>query len=136
MRLFEVDGRALRAFVLADVVAIVAFVFVGEYQHGMLGLDAATPLRFVAVTAPFLIGWAVAGPSLGAYSAAALRPRGALARGALAWLAADVLAQGLLFTGAFPEVPNRVFFVVTAIFGGVFLLVARGVVLLAVSNCR
>jgi len=127
MTLLDVDRRTLRLFVLPDLVAILAFVFVGELQHGMLGFDAARPLRFLAVAAPFLIGWAIAGPVLGAYGASARTARGLLGWSVLAWVGADVLAQVLLATGAFPEVVDPIFFVVAGVFGGVFLLVARGI---------
>jgi len=131
MSILEVDRRTLRLFAPGDVLAILAFVFVGELQHGMLAFDASSPLRYVAVVAPFLVAWAILAPVLGAYSDSARTARGLVAWTALAWIGADLLAQGLLATGAFPETADPVFFVVAGLFGGLFLLVARGLSLLA-----
>lgn len=135
MSLLDVDGRSLRLYALPDAVAIVAFVLVGELQHDYLAADAANPLRFVAVLAPFLVGWVLVAPPLGAYGPDVRSPRGLLGWTLLGWVGGDVVAQLLLATGLFPDAPDVQFFAVTAVFGGLFLLVARGVAL-GVSGSR
>ncbi|MBP1955599.1 hypothetical protein J2752_002522 [Halarchaeum rubridurum] len=132
MSFLDVDSRTVRAFALADLVAIVAFVLVGEYQHGMLAYTATHPLRLLGVLAPFLVGWLVAAPLGRAYSTRTHGPRGLVGWTVLSWLAADALGQALLGTGAFPIGYDPVFAVVVAVFGSLFLLITRGVAYAAV----
>ncbi|WP_020222703.1 DUF3054 domain-containing protein [Halarchaeum acidiphilum] len=127
MALLDVDRRTLRLFALPDLVAIVAFVIVGEYQHGRLAASAANPRHLLGVLVPFVVGWAIAAPLLRAYSARTNGLRGLVGWTVLAWLAADVVGQALLATGAFSIGFDPVFLVVVAIFGSLFLLIARGV---------
>ncbi|MBP2250920.1 hypothetical protein J2754_001237 [Halarchaeum solikamskense] len=127
MSLLDVDRRTVRTFALADLVAIVAFVLVGEYQHGMLVYTATHPLRFLGVLAPFLVGWIAAAPLLRAYSVRTHDPRGLVGWTLASWLAADVLGQALLLSGAFPIGYDPIFAVVVAVFGSLFLLLTRGV---------
>ncbi|WP_435096485.1 DUF3054 domain-containing protein [Halarchaeum sp. P4] len=134
MSLLDVDRRTVRLFVLPDLVAILAFVLVGEYQHEMLAYTLTHPLRFLGVVAPFLVGWAVAASVLRAYSTRARSWRGLIGWTLLSWVVADALAQGLLLTGIFPIDFNEVFAVVVAVFGGLFLCIARGVTFFAASR--
>jgi len=127
MSLLNVDRRTVRTFALADLVAIVAFVLVGEHQHGMLAYTATHPLRFLGVLAPFLIGWIVAAPLLRAYSTRTHAPRGLVGWTVASWLTADVIGQALLFSGVFPIGYDPIFAVVVAVFGSLFLLITRGV---------
>ncbi|GAA0302394.1 DUF3054 domain-containing protein [Halarchaeum salinum] len=128
MSLLDVDRRTVRTFAIADLLAIVAFVLVGEFQHGMLAYSLTHPLRFLGVLAPFLVGWVVAAPLCRAYSTRTDAARGLVGWTVASWLVADALGQALLLTGAFPVGYDPVFAVVVAVFGTLFLLLARGVV--------
>ncbi|GGL21326.1 hypothetical protein GCM10009037_00730 [Halarchaeum grantii] len=126
MSLLDVDRRTLRLFALPDAAAILAFVLVGEYQHSMLAYSLTHPLRLVGVLLPFVGAWAVVAPALRAYSARARSWRGLLGWTVLSWLVADALAQALLASRLFPIDFDPIFAVVVAVFGTLFLLVARG----------
>jgi len=131
MSILTVDRETVRLFAAADAVAILAFVLAGEYQHSMLAYDAANPLRFVAVVAPFAVAWVVAAPLLRAYGPGARSWRGLFGWTLLSWLGADVLAQILLLSGVFPIGFDPVFAAVVAGFGTLFLWIARSAALLA-----
>ncbi|QDX41092.1 DUF3054 domain-containing protein [Salarchaeum sp. JOR-1] len=130
--MFEFDRRAVRRFTAGDVVAILAFVTVGEYQHSPFlfrpsqAADLAVQLAGAAV--PFLVGWLVGAWAFGAYadgvSDSWLRLGGATVGG---WLVADVLGQLLRRTAFFPGDASPVFFAVAAVFGAIFLLAWRTV---------
>lgn len=128
--MFEFDRRTVRRLVAGDIVAILAFVTVGEYQHSPFLFkvseagDLAAQLAGAAV--PFLAGWLVGSWALGAYGERVeeswLHLAGATVGG---WLVADVLGQVLRSTAFFPGDGSPVFFAVAAAFGSLFLLAWR-----------
>ncbi|MGB9985940.1 DUF3054 domain-containing protein [Salarchaeum japonicum] len=128
--MFEFDRRTVRRFAAGDVLAVFAFVTVGEYQHNPFLFqpsqagDLAVQLAGAAV--PFLAGWLVGSWALGAYGGRVtdswLRLGGATVGG---WLVADVIGQLLRSTAFFPGDASPVFFAVTATFGALFLLAWR-----------
>ncbi|GAA0656690.1 DUF3054 domain-containing protein [Salarchaeum japonicum] len=128
--MFEFDRRTVRRFAAGDLVAILAFVTVGEYQHNPFLFqpsqagDLAVQLAGAAV--PFLAGWLVGSWALGAYGErvadSRLRLAGATVGG---WLVADVLGQLVRSTAFFPGDASPVFFAVAAAFGSLFLLAWR-----------
>lgn len=121
MNLVDADGRAFVRFLPGDLLAILAFVLVGELQHGGLGAQ-----RYAGALLPFLIGWLVVAPLFGAYSSDTLEStRSALLLAVTTWLGADLLGQLLRGTATFPGNANPQFFVVALAFGGLFLVAAR-----------
>ncbi|MEE6210252.1 DUF3054 domain-containing protein [Salarchaeum sp. III] len=128
--MFEFDRRTVRRFVAGDLVAILAFVTVGEYQHSPFLFqpsqagDLAVQLAGAAV--PFLVGWILGSWAFGAYGERVaeswLRLAGATVGG---WLVADVIGQLLRSTAFFPGDASPVFFAVAAAFGAIFLLALR-----------
>lgn len=86
-------------FAVGDVLAILVVVAVGMVRHyGATGV-AGDPLGVVLTALPFLVGWAVAAPLVGAYSAGA----GESAKASIplvirSWVVADVL--GIAIRGA------------------------------------
>jgi len=127
--MLRVDSRAVRRFLVGDALAILAFVVVGQVQHGFPPLDY--PARFAGTAGPFLAGWLVAAPVVRAYSAGVLTSvRAAAGRALLAWVAADVVAQLLRDTAAFPGSADPVFFAVASVFGGGLLVLWRSAAVL------
>lgn len=117
----DADARAFVRFLPGDLLAILAFVLVGELQHG--GLTAE---RYAGSLLPFLLGWLVAAPFFGAYSSDSLEStRSALLLAVITWLGADLAGQLLRGTTTFPGDANPQFFVVALLFGGLFLTAAR-----------
>ena len=87
--------RLTAALVAGDALAFMLFSAIGRTSHGeAAGLEAL--LQVAGTAAPFLAGWFLAAPPLGAYRPALLAgPRPMLARTALAWLVAWPLGLGL-----------------------------------------
>lgn len=136
MHLLDVDARAIVRFLPGDLLAIFAFVFVGELQHSTLTLSQYNgdwlPFlvewldRYAAALLPFLIGWLVVAPLFGGYDSEVLAStRMALLMGATSWLGADLVGQLLRETKHFPGRTNPEFFFVALLFGGLFVLAAR-----------
>ncbi|WP_348609975.1 DUF3054 domain-containing protein [Halobaculum rarum] len=66
--------RAALPLAVGDLLVIVAFIYVGTVQHGTVPFPptgAGDALTLLTVAAPFLVGWIVAAPLIGAYSAGA-----------------------------------------------------------------
>jgi hypothetical protein len=121
MNLIDANGRAFVRFLPGDLLAILAFVLVGELQHGGLGAQ-----RYAGALLPFLVGWLVVAPILGAYSSNALESsRSALLLAVTTWLGADLVGQLLRGTATFPGNASPQFFVVAFVFGSLFLAAAR-----------
>jgi hypothetical protein len=87
-------GR-LGALVAGDAVAFLIFAAIGRASHAeAAGLDAL--LQVAETAAPFMAGWFVAAPFLGAFRPDVIAaPRRMLARTALAWLVAWPIGLGL-----------------------------------------
>lgn len=116
-----IAGRALRRYLLGDLLAISVFVIVGELSHGV---DPVAQWAFVLdATIPFLLGWLVAGPLLGAYSLWSLQdPLRAAVAVVPAWLVADGIGQLIRDSDAFHGSADPVFFLVAAAVGGLLLI--------------
>lgn len=120
---------------LGDVVLLVLVFASGTVRHNGLDVLWTEPLYTLATIAPFLVGWAVAAPLLGAYHP---RTRASLgwAVGAVvpAWLVADALALGLRATPWLHGGVSPVFALVTVVTGIGGLIVWRIVYALARSR--
>lgn len=114
------DSTAVRRYGVGDVVAIALFVIIGEISHGI------DPLRQAAVVVdtslPFLIGWVIVAPLLGAYARGTVERRTiAITNVVPAWLVADGVGQVLRDTSLFHGSATPVFYLVAAAVGGLFL---------------
>jgi Protein of unknown function (DUF3054) len=87
--------RPLLTLILGDTLAFLVFAAIGRSSHvEAAGLNAIP--QIVETAAPFLIGWAIAAPFVGAYRVELLTSaKGMLARTAMAWLLAWPLGLGL-----------------------------------------
>lgn len=120
----EVDRRALRRYLVGDLVVIALFVAIGEMAHGANPLAVLT--SFVETAFTFLVGWGVAAPLLGGYRESTLSgyvPPVGLA--VLSWAGADLIAQVLRATPVFEGDAELSFYLVAFAFGAVFLGVWR-----------
>ncbi len=112
---------------VGDLIVFLLFAATGRSNHG-----EAVSLSSVAVTAaPFIIGWFVVSPFLGAFgrqgSAATTRPVPLLQRTSIAWIVAwavALLLRRFVFGGDIPPA----FIVVALLVNGVLLLGWRGAV--------
>ncbi len=57
---------------VGDLVALIVLLTVGSLNHSTVDFLLANPLHLLEVFAPFLIGWAIVSPLVGAYSAGAV----------------------------------------------------------------
>jgi len=115
------------ALAVGDAVAIGAFVYAGEVQHGFP--PPSYPGRFAGTLVPFLLAWAVVALVAGLYTTDAVATlRGALYRTLPAWLVANVLAHGLRLTPLFHGGTAPVFVLVSAISVGILLVGWRSLV--------
>lgn len=107
-------GRVI-AVAVVDVGLIVAVLAWGLHTH------AVDPVRSPVYTArtvvPFLVGWVIWAPIVGAYGGRALgSPRRGLAISVLAWVAAAVTGAGIRAT---PLVPGDAPWIFVAVIAGV-----------------
>ncbi|MFC6785664.1 DUF3054 domain-containing protein [Halobaculum halobium] len=121
--------RAALPLAVGDLLVIVAFIYAGTLQHGTVPFPlagAGDVLALLSVAAPFLLGWAIAAPLIGAYSAGAAESAKASVPLAIrSWVPAAVIG---LLVRATPVVEGGVaitFAIVMLVVGSVSLGVWR-----------
>ena len=116
----RLDADAL-PLAVGDVLVILLFVYAGALNHGEVsfppaGAEGVTTV--LAVAAPFLVGWLIAAPLVGAYSAGAVESsKASVPLAVRSWIPAAVIG---LLVRATPWVPGGVApaFVVVMLVGG------------------
>jgi hypothetical protein len=94
----RLDGRAA-PLAIGDVLALAVVFSGGTIHHNGIAYVASNPGYLAATIAPFLIGWAIAAPLLGAYSpGAAESAKAAVPLALRSWLLADAIALGIRAT--------------------------------------
>jgi hypothetical protein len=129
------DTRRIALLAGGDLVAFNLITAIGLASHGELtGLGALG--QVVVIAAPFAIGWFAVAPFVGLFKAdVACRPRGMLARVALAWLIA--LPIGLLLWSIIRQKQIQpAFAIVTFITNLIALLGWRGAYALLAARGR
>ncbi|MFB6309059.1 MAG: DUF3054 domain-containing protein [Haloarculaceae archaeon] len=102
---------------VGDVVAILTFVVIGEYTHGVDPL--ANLGRVAGVALPFLLGWGTVALAGSLYTDdATASVRRALSWTVPAWITAVVVAQLLRGTALFPGEASLLFALVSTGIGG------------------
>lgn len=103
---------------VGDVVAIVAVLTAGTVHHNGAAFVSANPLYLAGVLAPFLIGWLVAAPLLGAYSPGAVESaKAALPLAIRSWIVADLIGVGLRATPLFSGGATLTFVAISLVTG-------------------
>lgn len=96
-RTFSPFGKLNRSVALAvgDAIAFLAFAAAGRNTHAEAAGLGALP-QVIETAAPFMIGWFLVAPLVGAYRAdVTSNPQRMLTRSALAWLVAWPIGLGL-----------------------------------------
>jgi hypothetical protein len=127
-RLPRID-RSPRTAALAagDALAMAAFVYAGEVQHGFP--PTSYPGRFAGTLAPFLLGWVAVALVAGLYATDATATlRGTLTRTVPAWLAGILVAHALRLTPLFHGGTTPAFVLVSAVVGGALVVGWRSLV--------
>ncbi|MFB6133449.1 MAG: DUF3054 domain-containing protein [Halanaeroarchaeum sp.] len=123
-RPLDFDAAAFRRLAPFDLLAILAFVGIGEVSHGARSLGVLPLL--VITTATFALGWLAVAPLLGAYGT---RTADAWLDGTVAalpsWPLAAGVAQALRSTTHIPGNAALSFYVISVIFGALLLAGAR-----------
>jgi len=94
----RLDGRAA-PLAIGDLLVIAVLFSWGTVHHNGLGFVASNPGYLAGTIAPFVIGWVVAAPLLGAYSpGAAESAKAAVPLALRSWFLADAIALGIRAT--------------------------------------
>ncbi|QLG62524.1 DUF3054 domain-containing protein [Halorarum salinum] len=124
----RVDAGAL-PLVLGDVLVILAFIYAGSTRHQSVAFPPAGAqdlVTLLVIAAPFLVGWAIAAPLVGAYSAGAVESaKASVPLTIRSWIPAAVIGLALRAT---PWVEGGValaFALVMLVVGSVSLAVWR-----------
>jgi hypothetical protein len=121
----RIDAEAFPLAVV-DVLALAAVLTIGVINHNGVEYLSTNPVGWLLTLVPFLVGWAVAGPLVGAYSAgAAESAKAAVPLAVRAWIPGAIIGFVLraspLFSGGF----QWTFGIVVLLTGGVSLAVFR-----------
>lgn len=113
--------RGAAPLAVGDVLVLIAFLTAGTLSHSTTQFLMENPLYLAEVYAPFLIGWAVAAPLVGAYSAGAVEAaKSSVPLVVRSWIPAAVIGLVLrtfVFTGGVAPV-----FVAIMLVGGMVVL--------------
>jgi hypothetical protein len=94
----RLDGRAA-PLAVGDLLVVAALFGAGTVHHNGLAFVASNPGYLAGTIAPFLLGWVIAAPLLGAYApGAAESAKAAVPLALRSWLLADAIALGLRAT--------------------------------------
>ncbi|SDY10606.1 DUF3054 domain-containing protein [Halobellus clavatus] len=121
----RIDGAAAPLAVV-DLLALAAVLTIGVINHNSVGYLSADPAGWLLTLVPFLVGWAVAGPLIGAYSAgAAESAKAAIPLAIRAWIPGAVIGFALRASPAFSGGFQLTFGAVMLVTGGLALVVGR-----------
>jgi len=94
----RLDDRAA-PMAIGDVLVLAVLFSGGTIHHNGVAYVVSNPGYLAATIAPFLIGWVIAAPLLGAYSpGAAESAKAAVPLALRSWLLADAIALGIRAT--------------------------------------
>ncbi|MFD1599874.1 DUF3054 domain-containing protein [Halobellus rarus] len=111
---------------VVDVLALAAVLTIGVINHNGVDYLTTAPVGWLLTLVPFLVGWAVAAPLVGAYSAgAAESAKAAIPLAVRAWVPASIVGFALRASSLFPGGFQLSFGVVMFLTGAIALIVAR-----------
>jgi hypothetical protein len=94
----RLDGRAV-PMAVGDLLVIAALFGAGTVHHNGVPFVVSNPGYLAGAIGPFVVGWVVAAPLLGAYApGAAESSKAAVPLAIRSWLLADALALGIRAT--------------------------------------
>jgi len=121
----RIDSAAL-PLAVGDVVVLVLLLTVGVVQHNGVDYLSTDPVGWLLTLVPFLIGWAIVAPLVGAYSAgAAESAKAAIPLALRSWVPAALIGVGLRASPLFEGGAQLVFVLVVTLVGLVGLGVWR-----------
>lgn len=107
---------------VGDIVALLAFLLVGTLQHWPLDTVLADPTIYLMAAGPFVVGWLVAAPLIGAYSpGGGSAPNSSIPLAIRSWVPAAIIGLGIRHF-ALPDRSADPAFAVVIIVGGTVVL--------------
>lgn len=107
---------------VGDLVVLLAFLFVGTLQHSTLDQLQADPTIYLLAAGPFILGWLICAPLVGAYSpGGGSAPNSSIPLAIRSWIPAAVVGL-LVRVVAIPGRGADVTFVLIIIVGGAVVL--------------
>ncbi|MFB6251850.1 MAG: DUF3054 domain-containing protein [Halobellus sp.] len=121
----RIDGAAAPLAVV-DLLALAAVLTFGVVNHNGVAYLSTDPAGWLLTLTPFFVGWAVAGPLVGAYSAgAAESAKAAVPLAIRAWIPGAIIGFALRASPVFSGGFQPSFGVVVFLTGGLALVLAR-----------
>ncbi|MFW5917377.1 MAG: DUF3054 domain-containing protein [Halorubrum sp.] len=88
--------RGAVPLVVGDLIALIALLTVGTLNHSTVEFLSSNPLYLLGVYAPFLIGWVLVAPLVGAYSAGAVETaKSSVPLAVRSWIPAAIVGLAL-----------------------------------------
>lgn len=107
---------------VGDIVALLAFLFVGTLEHSTLAQLQADPVIYLFAAGPFILGWLICAPLVGAYSpGGGSAPNSSIPLAIRSWIPA-VLVGLLIRVLALPDRGAEITFAVVMLVGGAVVL--------------
>lgn len=107
---------------VGDLVVLLAFLFAGTVQHWPIEAIRADPIIYLYAAGPFVLGWLICAPLIGAYSpGGGSAPNSSIPLAIRSWIPAVVVGMGVRVVA----VPDRGFdpiFAVVMLVGGSLVL--------------
>jgi len=114
--------RGATPLVVGDVIVIVGLLTFGALRHNTATFLTENPTYLLGIVAPFLVGWAVAAPLIGAYApGAAESAKSSVPLAVRSWVPAAVVGLLLRATGLFHGGAAVAFAVVITVTGTVVI---------------
>jgi hypothetical protein len=117
---------AARSLFLGDVLVVAGVFGAGTVHHNGIEVLTTRPVYVLLTILPFVIGWTIAGPLLGAYSSRAVSsPHDAAVIAVRAWVVGATIAVLLRASPLFTGGASPIFFAVTLGTGAAGLAIWR-----------
>jgi hypothetical protein len=109
---------------VGDLVVLLAFLFVGALEHNTLADLQSDPTLYPIIAGPFIVGWLICAPLVGAYSpGGGSAPNSSIPLAIRSWIPAVVVALGIRVV-ALPGRGADPVFALVMLLGGTIVLVA------------
>jgi len=110
---------------VGDLVVLLLFLLAGTLRHHTLSVIQADPLIYVTAAAPFILGWLVCAPLIGAYSpGGGSAPNSSIPLAIRSWIPAAIIGLVVRFVADFGGA-DPVFAAVMLVGGALVLAVWR-----------
>lgn len=111
---------------VGDLVALLAFLFVGTLEHSTVEQIQAEPTLYLVVAGPFVLGWLICAPLIGAYSpGGGSAPNSSIPLAIRSWIPAVLIALVIRVVALPARGAEPVFAAIMLVGGAVVLAIWR-----------